>query len=485
MSVSVEKLEKGMAKLTIEVDADVFEKAIETVYNKQKNKIQIPGFRKGKAPRKMVERMYGKEIFFEDAANEVINAEYPKAAEECGEDIVSNPDIDVVQIEAGKPFIFTAEVALKPEVKLGKYKGVEVEKMDLDVTDEEVNAEIDQERNRNARTIEVTDRKVENGDIVTLDFEGFVDGTPFEGGKGTDYPLTIGSGAFIPGFEEQLIGFEIGKEGDVNVTFPKEYQAEELAGKDATFKCTVKAIKAKELPELNDEFASDVSEFETVAEYKEDVKKKLAERKEAEAKAKREDAAVKAIIEDSEMELPEKMIETQQRQIVNDFAQRLQYQGMNMKQYMQYTGNTVEQLMEQVKPQAIERIQSRLVLEAIAAAEKLEASEEEVEEELKKMAEQYKMELDKVKELMGERELKTLKDDLAVQKAAKFVVENVKEGAAKKTRKTAAKKAEKAEADATEEKPKRTRKTAAKKTEEAGEEKPKRTRKTTKKTEEE
>jgi len=485
MSVSVEKLEKGMAKLTIEVDADVFEKAIETVYNKQKNKIQIPGFRKGKAPRKMVERMYGKEIFFEDAANEVINAEYPKAAEECGEDIVSNPDIDVVQIEAGKPFIFTAEVALKPEVKLGKYKGVEVEKMDLDVTDEEVNAEIDQERNRNARTIEVTDRKVENGDIVTLDFEGFVDGTPFEGGKGTDYPLTIGSGAFIPGFEEQLIGFEIGKEGDVNVTFPKEYQAEELAGKDATFKCTVKAIKTKELPELNDEFASDVSEFETVAEYKEDVKKKLAERKEAEAKAKREDAAVKAIIEDSEMELPEKMIETQQRQIVNDFAQRLQYQGMNMKQYMQYTGNTVEQLMEQVKPQAIERIQSRLVLEAIAAAEKLETSEKEVEEELKKMAEQYKMELDKVKELMGERELKTLKDDLAVQKAAKFVVENVKEGAAKKTRKTAAKKAEKAEADATEEKPKRTRKTAAKKTEEAGEEKPKRTRKTTKKTEEE
>jgi len=485
MSVSVEKLEKGMAKLTIEVDADVFEKAIETVYNKQKNKIQIPGFRKGKAPRKMVERMYGKEIFFEDAANEVINAEYPKAAEECGEDIVSNPDIDVVQIEAGKPFIFTAEVALKPEVKLGKYKGVEVEKMDLDVTDEEVNAEIDQERNRNARTIEVTDRKVENGDIVTLDFEGFVDGTPFEGGKGTDYPLTIGSGAFIPGFEEQLIGFEIGKEGDVNVTFPKEYQAEELAGKDATFKCTVKAIKTKELPELNDEFASDVSEFETVAEYKEDVKKKLAERKEAEAKAKREDAAVKAIIEDSEMELPEKMVETQQRQIVNDFAQRLQYQGMNMKQYMQYTGNTVEQLMEQVKPQAIERIQSRLVLEAIAAAEKLETSEKEVEEELKKMAEQYKMELDKVKELMGERELKTLKDDLAVQKAAKFVVENVKEGAAKKTRKTAAKKAEKAEADATEEKPKRTRKTAAKKTEEAGEEKPKRTRKTTKKTEEE
>ena len=476
MSVSVEKLEKSMAKLTIEVAAENFDKAIDKVYNKQKNKIQIPGFRKGKAPRRMIERMYGKEVFFEDAANEVINEEYPKAAEECGEDIVSNPDIDVTQLEAGKPFIFTATVALKPEVKLGKYKGVEVEKMDLDVTDEEVDAEIEQERNRNARTIEVTDRKVEKNDIVTLDFEGFVDGVAFEGGKGTDYPLTIGSGSFIPGFEDQLIGFEIGKEGDVNVTFPKEYHSEDLAGKDATFKCTVKAIKVKELPELNDEFASDVSEFETLAEYKEDVKKKLAERKENEAKAQREDAAVKAVIEDAEMELPEKMIETQQRQIVNDFAQRLQYQGMDMKKYMQYTGNTVEQMLEQVKPQAIERIQSRLVLEAVAAAEKLEVTEAEVEEELQKMADQYKMELDKIKELMGERELKSMKDDLAVQKAAKFLVENVKEVGTKKTRKTT-KKAEAATDAAAEEKPKRTRKTAAKKAEETGEEKPKRTRK--------
>ncbi len=475
MSVSVEKLEKSMAKLTIEVAAENFDKAIDKVYNKQKNKIQIPGFRKGKAPRHMIERMYGKEVFFEDAANEVINEEYPKAVEECGEDVVSNPDIDVTQIEAGKPFIFTATVALKPEVKLGKYKGVEVEKMDLDVTDAEVDAEIEQERNRNARTTEVTDRKVEDGDIVTLDFEGFVDGVAFEGGKGTDYPLTIGSGSFIPGFEEQLIGFEIGKEGDVNVTFPKEYHSEDLAGKDATFKCTVKAIKAKELPELNDEFASDVSEFETLAEYMEDVKKKLAERKENEAKAQREDAVVKAVIEDSEMELPEKMVETQQRQIVNDFAQRLQYQGMDMNQYMQYTGNTVEQMLEQVKPQAIERIQSRLVLEAVAAAEKLEATDEDVEEELKKMADQYKMELDKVKELMGESGLKSMKEDLAVQKAAKFLVENAKETGAKKTRKTT-KKAEAADATA-EEKPKRTRKAAAKKAEETGEEKPKRTRK--------
>ncbi|WP_026510622.1 trigger factor [Butyrivibrio sp. LC3010] len=482
MSVSVEKLEKSMAKLTIEVASENFDKAIDKVYNKQKGKIQIPGFRKGKAPRHMIERMYGKEIFFEDAANDIINEEYPKAVEECGEDVVSNPDIDVTQLEAGKPFIFTATVALKPEVKLGKYKGVEVEKMDLEVSDEEVDAEIDQERNRNARTIEVTDRKVENNDIVTLDFEGFVDGTPFEGGKGTDYPLTIGSGSFIPGFEEQLIGFEIGKEGDVNVTFPEDYHSEDLAGKAATFKCTVKGIKTRELPELNDEFASDVSDFETVAEYKEDVKKKIAERKEAQAKAEREDSAVKAVIEDAEMELPEKMVETQQRQIVNEFAQRLQYQGMNMQQYMQYTGNTVEQLMEQVKPQAIERIQSRLVLEAVAAAEKFEIAEDEIKEELEKMAKQYNMEVEKVQELMGDREIKSLKDDLLVQKAAKFLVDNAKEVGTKKTKKAAAKKSD----DAAEEKPKRTRKTAAKKSDDAAaEEKPKRTRKTAAKKEEE
>ena len=476
MSVSVEKLEKSMAKLTIEVAAADFDKAIDKVYNKQKNKIQIPGFRKGKAPRHMIERMYGKEVFFEDAANEVINAEYPKAVTECGEDIVSNPDIDVTQIEAGKPFIFTATVALKPPVKLGKYKGVEAEKMDLEVSDEDVDAEIDKQRNTNARTVEVTDRAVKDGDIVTLDFEGFVDGVAFEGGKGTDYPLTIGSGAFIPGFEEQLVGFEIGKEGDVNVTFPEDYQAEDLAGKAATFKCTVKAIKAKELPELNDEFASDVSDFDTLAEYKEDVKNKLVERKTNEEKAKREDLVVKAVIEDSEMELPEAMIETQQRQIVNDFAQRLQMQGMNFDQYMQYTGNTVDKMLEQVRPQAIERIQARLVLEAVAEAENITVSDEDFEEELKKMAEQYKMELDKLKSLMADAELKQMRDDLAVQKAAEFLVENVKESAkkaaakdeaeekpAKKTaaKKTTAKKA--ADADA-EEKPKRT--TRKKKTEE-------------------
>ena len=484
MSVTVEKLEKSMAKLKITVSAEQLEKAIQNAYQKNKGKIQIPGFRKGKAPRKMIEQMYGKGVFYEDAANELIEAEYPKAVEECGEDVVSSPKIDVEQLEAGSDFIFTAEVALKPPVKLGKYKGVEAPKMDIDVTDEDVDAEIDKQRNTNARTVDVTDRAVQVDDIVTLDFEGFVDGVAFQGGKGTDYPLTIGSGAFIPGFEDQLVGFEIGKEGEVNVKFPEDYQAEDLAGKDATFKCTVKAIKAKELPELNDEFASDVSDFDTLAEYKEDVKKKLVDRKTKEEKAKREDLVVKAVIEDSEMELPEAMVETQQRQIVNEFAQRLQMQGMNIDQYLQYTGNTVDKMIEQVKPQAIERIQARLVLEAVAAAENITISDEEFEEELKKMADQYKMDVAKLKELMPESELKTMRKDLAVQKAADFIVENVKEVAEKKTKK-AAKKADDAEAE-TEDKPKKT--TRKKKTEEEAEaeaeEKPKKTTRK-KKTEEE
>ncbi|MCH4191906.1 MAG: trigger factor [Butyrivibrio sp.] len=454
MSVQVEKLEKSMAKLTIEVSADDLEKAIETAYQKNRGKISIPGFRKGKAPRKLIEQMYGKGVFYEDAANELINSEYPKAAEESGEDIVSNPKIDITQVESGKPFIFTAEVALKPPVSLGKYKGVKVEKADLDVTDADVDAEIDKQRNTNARTVEVTDRAVKKDDMITLDFEGFVDGEAFKGGKGEDYPLTIGSGAFIPGFEEQLIGVEAGKETEVKVKFPADYQAAELADKDATFKCTVKTIKEKQLPELNDEFASDVSEFETMAEYREDAKKKLAERKASEAKAKKEDEAVKAVIEDSEMELPEAMIETQQRQIVNDFAQRLQMQGLSMDQYLQYTGSSVDKMMEQVKPQAEERIKSRLVLEAVAAAEKLEATDEEFEAELKKMADQYKMEIEKIKGMISEREQKQIREDLAVQKAADFVVENSKEGAAKKAAKAAADDSEK------EAKPKKTTKKA-------------------------
>ena len=483
MSVTVEKLENNMAKLKITVPAEQLEKAIEKAYQKNKNKIQIPGFRKGKAPRKMIEQMYGKGVFYEDAANDLIEEEYPKAVEECGEDVVSSPKIDVEELEAGKDFVFTAEVALKPPVKLGKYKGIEVEKMDLDVTDDEVDAEIDKQRNMNARSIDVTDRAVKDGDTVSLDFEGFVDGVAFDGGKGTDYPLTIGSGAFIPGFEEQLVGFEIGQEGEVNVKFPEDYQAENLAGKDATFKCKVNSIRAKELPELNDEFASDAG-FDTVAEYKEDVKKKLEEKKAADEKAKREDAVVRAVIEDSEMELPEAMIETQQRQMVNEFAQRLQMQGMNMDQYLQYTGGSVDQMLAQVKPQAIERIKSRLVLEAVAEAEKIEVSDADVDAEIESMAHQYRMEVEKLKEMMSDAEKKQLKSDLAVQKAADFLVENVKEGAKKAAKKTTAKKAA---AEDGEEKPKKTaaKKTTAKKAEvEEGEEKPKRTTRK-KKTEEE
>ncbi|MGN0388376.1 MAG: trigger factor [Suilimivivens sp.] len=427
MSVQVEKLEKNMAKLTIEVAAEELEKAIEAAYQKNKSKISIPGFRKGKVPRQMIERMYGKEVFYEDAANALIPDAYEKALDECEEDIVSSPSIDVVQIEAGKPFIFTAEVALKPEVKLGKYKGVKVEKADIAVTDEEVDAEINKERENNARNIEVTDRAVKDGDITTLDFEGFVDGVAFEGGKGENYPLTIGSGAFIPGFEEQLIGAEIGKEVEVNVTFPEDYQAEDLKGKAAVFKCTVKEIKEKQLPELDDEFASEVSEFETLAEYKADVKGKLEERKAKEAKDAKEAAVIEEIVKDSEMEIPEAMLATQQRQMVDEFAQRIQMQGLSIDQYFQFTGSSYEQMIEQVKPQAEKRIQSRLVLEAVAKAENITATDEDYEDELKVMAEAYQMEVEKVKELLPEKSVAQIKEDIAVKKAAEFVVENAKE----------------------------------------------------------
>ncbi len=427
MSVQVEKLEKNMAKLTIEVSAEELEKAIESAFQKNKNKISVPGFRKGKVPRKMVEKMYGKEIFYEDAANELIPDAYENALDECGEDIVSSPKIDVTQIEAGKPFIFTAEVALKPEVKLGKYKGVAVDKVSTEVTDEEVDAEINKERERSARTLEVTDRPVKAGDMTVMDFEGFVDGVAFEGGKGEDYPLTIGSGAFIPGFEEQLVGAEIGKEVEVNVTFPENYQAEELKGKAAVFKCTVKEIKEKELPELDDEFAAEVSEFETLAEYKADVKGKLEEKKIKEAKDAKEAAVIEEIVKDADMEIPEAMLETQQRQMVDEFAQRIQMQGLTMEQYFQFTGASYDQLVEQVKPQAEKRIQSRLVLEAVAKAENITATDEDYEEELKVMAEAYQMEVDKVREMLPEKSADQIREDIAVRKAAQFAVENAKE----------------------------------------------------------
>ena len=423
MSVQVEKLEKNMAKLTIEVSAEDFEAALEKAYQKNKGKIALPGFRKGKAPRKMIEKMYGVGVFYEDAANGIIPEAYAKAADECGEDIVSQPDINVTQIEKGKPFIFTAEVALKPAVTLGEYKGVEVEKTEVAVSEEEVDKEVDRERESNARELDIDDRAVENGDKIKLNFEGFVDGVPFEGGKGEDYPLTIGSGSFIPGFEEQLVGANIGEEVEVNVTFPEDYHAEDLKGKPAVFKCTVNEIKVKELPAADDEFAKDVSEFDTLAEYKEDVKKNLTEKKAEDARRAKEDAAVDKVIENAQMDIPEAMIETQTRQMLDDFARRMQSQGLSMEQYFQFTGQSVDKMMEDMKPQALKRIQTRLVLEKIAEVENIQPTEEEVNEEISKMAEMYKMEADKLKDLIGENEMEQMKKDMAVQKAVTLVAD--------------------------------------------------------------
>ena len=427
MSVKVETLEKNMAKLTIEVAAEELEKALQAAYNKQKSKISIPGFRKGKVPRQMVEKMYGAGFFYEDAANMLIPAEYEKAAAECGLELVSRPVIDIEQIEKGKAFIFTAEVAVKPEVTLGEYKGLEVAKADTEVTEEEVTAEIEKEREKNARTISVEDRAVENGDMIMLDFEGFVDGVAFDGGKGENYPLTIGSGAFIPGFEEQLTGAKIGEELEVNVTFPAEYQAPELAGKAATFKCKVNEIKVKELPELDDDFAQDVSKFDTLAEYKEDVKAKLAENKAAAAKRAKEDAVIEKIIENASMEIPDAMVDTQARQMVDEFAQRIQAQGLSFEQYLQFTGMTLDTALEQMKPQAVKRIQSRLVLEAVVKAENLEVSDDAVKAEITKMAETYQMEADKLAEIMREDEKAQMKMDMAIEKAVELVTEAAKE----------------------------------------------------------
>lgn len=427
MSLQVEKLEKNMAKLTIETSAEEFEKAIEKAYQKNKGKMSVQGFRKGKAPRKLIEKMYGKNVFWEEAANIIIPEAYSKAVDECDLEIVSQPSVDVTQIEAGKPFIFTAEVATKPEVKLGAYKGVEVEKSDVAVTDEEVTAEIDRVREQNARTITVEDRAVQDKDQAVIDFEGFVDGVAFEGGKGTDYPLTIGSHSFIDTFEEQLIGKNIGDEVEVNVTFPEDYQSADLAGKAAMFKVKIKEIKAKELPELDDDFAQDVSDCDTVDAYKEQVKNDLTKKKEDAAKAAKEEAVVDKIIEEAEMDIPDPMVDTQVRQMAEDFARRIRMQGLSIEQYFQFTGMTPEAFLEQMKPQALKRIQSRLVLEAVVASEKIEVSDADIEEELKKMAEAYNMELDKVKEMITDDQKKQLADDLAVQKAAEFVTENAVE----------------------------------------------------------
>ena len=423
MSLQVEKLEKNMAKLTIEVPAEELEKALQNAYLKNRKQISVPGFRKGKVPRQMIEKMYGPEIFYDDAANALIPDAYAAAVDECELELVSRPAISIEKIAKGEPFVFTAEVAVKPEVTLGQYKGIEVEKEDTSATEEEIQAALNKEQESNSRTITVEDRAVQDGDMTVIDFEGFADGTAFEGGNGTDYPLVLGSGAFIPGFEEQLIGAEIGKEVEVNVTFPEEYHAKDLAGKPAVFKCTVKEIKVKELPELDDEFAKDVSEFDTLEEYKADLKKKLEEKKAEEAKGRKEDAVIEKIIEGASMEIPDAMVETQAEQLVDDFAQRLQMQGLSMDQYMQYTGAGMEAMIERMKPQAVKRIQSRLVLEAVAAAEQIEIGEDEIEEEIGRMAEAYKMEVEKVKEILGESEKENMKDDLAIRKAIDLVTE--------------------------------------------------------------
>ena len=424
MSLQVENLEHNMAKLTITVSAEEVEKALQAAYLKQRSKISLPGFRKGKVPRQMIEKMYGPEVFYDEAANHMISEAYGKAYDECELEIASQPTIDVVQLEKGKDFIFTAEVAVKPEVKLGEYKGLKVDKVSTRVMQKEVDEEIEKERERNARTVEVTDRAVQDKDIVTLDFEGFVDGVAFEGGKGENYPLTIGSGAFIPGFEEQLIGAEIDKETEVKVTFPEEYQAKELAGKEAVFKCTVHEIKAKELPELDDEFASEVSEeAETLEDYKAEVKAKIKERKENEGKEKKENQAVEQAVANAEIDLPAPMVDLQVKQMADDFARRIMQQGMSVEQYFQFTGLNEEKMMEELKPQAEKRIRTRLVLEAIVAAENIEVSDERLDEELQKMADSYQMEVEKLKEFMGENEKKQMKEDIAVQDAVTLITE--------------------------------------------------------------
>ena len=433
MSVQVEKLEKNMVKLTVEVPAEEVEKALNAAYQKQKNSISVPGFRKGKVPRAMIEKMYGVEVFYEEAANTLMQNSYPAAVEESGVDVVSRPTVDVVQIEKGKAFIYTAEVAVKPEVKLGKYKGVNVTKANVKVTAAEVKEALEAERNKNARTVSVK-RAIKVGDTAVINYEGSVDGVPFDGGKAENHPLEIGSHSFIDTFEDQLVGHKAGEEVDVNVTFPEQYHAADLAGKPALFKVVINDVTTKELPKLDDEFASEVSEFETLAEYKEDLKKQLEAKKAEEAKREQEDEAIAAIVEASEMEIPEAMIQTQCEDMVNEFAQRIAQSGLTMEQYMQFSGQTVQGLMDQVRPEAETRIKTSLVLEAIVKAEGIEATDADVDAEIEKMAGMYGMDVEQLKGYMGEAEKASMKNQMAITKAVEYIMENVKEKAAKKAK---------------------------------------------------
>ena len=426
MSVQVENLEKNTAKLTIEVPAEKFEEAVQHSYNKNKGKFNIPGFRKGKAPFNMIKKMYGVGVFYEDAVDEVIDASYPDAAKESGLEIVSRPSISIEEIEEGKAFVYTAVVAVKPEVTLGEYKGVEVQKTKSEVTEEDIETEIKRAREKNSRLITVEDRGIEDGDQVTIDFDGSVDGKRFEGGKAEDYPLTIGSHTFIDNFEEQLIGKTTGEECEVNVTFPAEYHVEELKNKPAVFKVKVKEIQRKELPEANDDFASEVSDFDTMEEYKKDLTEKLQAEKIEAAKTADEDKVVAKVIENATMEIPDQMVEEQVNGMVNDYARRLESQGISFKQYVEITGMTAEKIGEQMKPQAIKRIQTRLVLEAVVKAENIQADDAAVEEQFDKMAEDYKMDKEQIKGMFGEEQMAQLKEDLAVQKAIDFLVAEAK-----------------------------------------------------------
>ncbi len=421
MSVQVEKLEHNMAKLTVTVPAKELQDAVVKVYQREKKKIQLPGFRKGKAPLSMVEKIYGKGVFLEDAANDLLGPTWMKAFDESGEDIVSSPKIRIVQLSPDQDFIYEAEVALKPGVELGKYKGVKIAKIDTEVTDADVDEVIERERKNNSREITIEDRAVQDKDKVTIDFEGFADGEPFEGGKGEDYELVIGSHSFIDTFEEQLIGKNIGDAVDVNVTFPEDYHAQELAGKPALFKVTIKGIKEDELPELDDEFASEVSEYDTLAEYKDSIRKDLAEKKEKAADNEKEKAAIDALIADSRMDIPEAMIESTQRQMLEEFEQRIMGQGLTFDQYKMFTGTDEDKLLEQIRPQAELRIKSRLVLEAVADAEGIVATDEDLDKEIEKVAEAYKMEKDKAAEMIGEEGKKEIMRDIAVTKAAELV----------------------------------------------------------------
>ncbi len=427
MSYTVENLEKSMAKLTITVSAEDFEAAMVKSFNKNKNSISIQGFRKGKAPRKMVEKLYGPEVFYEDAANFAIPDAYEEAAKDSGLEIVSRPEIDVVDIGKGKEFVFSATVALKPEVTLGEYKGLEVEKKVVKIMAADVNAELEKVREQNSRMVTVDNRGIKKDDTAVIDFEGFVDGEAFAGGKGEDYPLVIGSHSFIDDFEDQLIGKKTGDEVEVNVSFPEEYHEASLKGKPALFKVTIKEIKNKELPKLDDEFASEVSEFETLKDYKASVKKSLTEKRKEEVKREKENEVIEKAIENISVEIPEAMIDEQVQQMVQEFASRISSQGISFEQYMQMTGMTPDALMGQMKPEAEKRIKTRLTLEAVVKAEGIKASDKEIEAEMEKMAAMYQMEADKVKEMMGETEREQIAMDVAVQKAVDLIVKNAVE----------------------------------------------------------